>query len=488
MSDIVNRLRDATRAVGETVQQPPSFEPDAAAEIHRRRAPRRAWLVPVAAAASVTIAVAAGVTFARQGHGTSRVAAAGAASAPTYYAETGPNGITIRSADTGDVTARRLPTAGETYSAVQAAQDNRLFYVMSNTKGECGSLLYRFVLDDAGAIDSWSESPLRSREDLAIRGIAVNGDGSRLAVSGYSCTKLRDHRPVVAVADTGTGETRTWTSAKAGVFRDLSMSADGRYVLFGTVPDLAEPGTPSPVTATPTVEPSPGLPEFVTAPPTPVAPMVEPTSEHSELVAPPSKPVDPVPTTVRVDPRTGAVVTPVPVRARAASTICPPPVRALAASALGTAAGDAETCAPARWSVGLLDTAAEGGSLDQARIITLDPSPELGDGAIAGTALSPDGTRVLGVFNSFPAEVTAPRTKTPASTIDVTAYDVSDGRPAEAIYRGEGTVNGDNFDIDGTGRHLLVGLFTEVGEVSDEGYRTLSRDDRAEGRIFGIAW
>ncbi|GAA0411486.1 hypothetical protein GCM10009530_75000 [Microbispora corallina] len=277
MNEIINRLRDATRAVGETMDEVPAFEPDTRTSTRRSRLQARPWLVPVAAAASVTIAVAGGAAIARHGGGKMNVAAAttaGPASAPSFFAQADAHGVTIRSVSDGKVTARVDPPAEGEYVAIQAAQDNRLFYAASQTT-DCRPQLYQLRLRDDGTVDSWGVLSFRPPEGSVVTSLAVNGDGSKIAYSFGPCAS-KDGEASLVVTDTGTGESRTWTTSSAGIV-DLSMSADGRNVLFRRIPRAP---SPPPVDAAPKPA-SPGAPSMP-----PVPPKVESSALPEELVTP----------------------------------------------------------------------------------------------------------------------------------------------------------------------------------------------------------
>ncbi|MEZ0076224.1 hypothetical protein [Planotetraspora sp. GP83] len=289
--DIVNRLRDATHAVGETIDHAPVLRRgESRSRKSESRTWKRSWLVPVAAAASVTVAVAGGAAVAqRGGHAVNLSASstAGPPAAPKFFADARPDKITIRSVSDGSVTNELShPSGGELFSGIQAAQDNRLFYVAAGA-ADCRFRLYQFALDDDGKIKSYGVLPFTPPEGTRVTSLAVNGDGSKLAYGLAPCGP--GHAPGgLVVTDTATGDSRTW-KAKEGIgVRDVSMSADGRYVLFRRGSAFIPASEPA------VVQPSPQLSaeDDVTASVSPLPPY------ESELTltatAPPASPAEPV--------------------------------------------------------------------------------------------------------------------------------------------------------------------------------------------------
>lgn len=227
MNDIISRLRDATRVVGETIDHAPVLEAG-------KSRTRRAWLAPVAAAASVMVAVAGGAVLAKSsGNGINQVAAmsAGPAEAPKFLADARGDGITIRSIDGGAETASLPdPSSRERFVTIQAAQDNRLFYAASATE-DCHPRLYQFTLDDDGKIGSFGVLPFTPPEGTTPTSLAVSGDGSKIAYGIEPCDGKKSTGRLV-VTETATGDSRTWNTTGDFGLRDVSMSADGRYVAW----------------------------------------------------------------------------------------------------------------------------------------------------------------------------------------------------------------------------------------------------------------
>ncbi|MCT9929805.1 hypothetical protein N5079_06175 [Planotetraspora sp. A-T 1434] len=248
--DIVNRLRDATHAVSETIDHAPVPRwGESRGRKGDSRTWKRSWLVPVAAAASVTVAVAGGAAIAqRGGHAVnlSVPSTAGPPAAPKFFADARPDKITIRNVSDGSVTNELShPSGGELFSGVQAAQDNRLFYVAAGT-ADCRFRFYQFTLDDDGKIKSYGVLPFTPPEGTRPTSLAVNGDGSKLAYGLEPCGSATTPGGLV-ITDTATGDSRTWKAKEGAGVRDVSVSADGRYVLFRRGPTLipaSEPAVP----------------------------------------------------------------------------------------------------------------------------------------------------------------------------------------------------------------------------------------------------
>lgn len=196
MSDhLIARLRDATGAVAETVQDVPPLAP---------RPIRRSWLVPVVAALTVA-AVAVGVALAVP---RADVATFTAPDAPDFFTLTqGPHISVRRVSDGQEVAVIGAPAGGERYEHVVAAQDNRTFYAVTAKSG-CSPRFYRFTLSDTG--EPTFPEPLRIDVPQGTRPmeIAVSGDGRRLAYALVGCRDFAGTGKLV-VADTATGESRT---------------------------------------------------------------------------------------------------------------------------------------------------------------------------------------------------------------------------------------------------------------------------------------
>ncbi|GLX01438.1 hypothetical protein [Microtetraspora sp. NBRC 16547] len=521
MNDIINRLRDATQAVGETIDHPPGLS------LGESRT-RRSWLVPVAAAASVTVAVAGGVAVVRGGDGgLGQVAAAGAgpAAVPNFFAEAGDDGITIRSVDGGSETSRvPEPSDRERFVSIQAAQDNRLFYAVS-ASDDCRPRLYRFLLDDAGKVGSFDTLPFAPPAGTRPTSLAVSGDGAKLAYGTAPCGREPGTGSLV-VADTATGDSRTWIAKDGTGATNLSMTADGRFVLFtrdvvGGVAAVAEPAVVEP-SLVPSVEgsavPSSEATLMATGAPSPVPTMTaEPAkpvmSEPTESVAPSPVPSAVPPEVPSVAP--SAVPSDMPTAVPTVAPSLVPTVEAMSwcrfsAESVPAVRGDAALTTEAAkvepgsgpvelkqtiWvcpdspEVRLLDTGAPGDSLDKAATFSLwKPGSEVASGVL-GAKISPDGTRIVAALGAVGVGLDGGKLPPGSGPFGLAAFSAADGGPLGVFYREAGTPGLRLLDIDGTGENMLVTRDGEIGVVDGKGYRTLV--DAGDALVnFGsrIAW
>ncbi|RCG25917.1 hypothetical protein DQ384_30890 [Sphaerisporangium album] len=226
--DIIRRLRDAATAVGDTVGDVPGLRLSAAVE---RPEPRRSksWLVPVVAAASVIAAITAGAVAVRAGTG-SQVAAAGPVAAPKFFLVASTGSLSVRGMDGEQIASVPAPSKDETFWAAQAAADNRRFYV-STTGPDCQGHFYRLTVDESGAAQAFDRLPITPPEGTAAYSLAVSGDGSKLAYAAEPC-RAGARTSSLSVADTASGETRTWKASEGKIIGNVAMSGDGRYVAY----------------------------------------------------------------------------------------------------------------------------------------------------------------------------------------------------------------------------------------------------------------
>ncbi|GIH27113.1 hypothetical protein Aph01nite_54230 [Acrocarpospora phusangensis] len=508
MNEIINRLTDAARATGETIEnvRPLELEPSR---------PRMSWLVPVAAATAVMAAIAGGTVFVAGGGLSS---AAAPASPPKFFVDARPSSaIIVRAVDGGAETDRISdPGDGTRFSLLQAAQDNRLFYAASST-GSCGSSLYRMMLDENGKISQFGTASATPPPGNQIVSLAVSGDGSKLAYALHPCAPGEIGGKLV-VMDTATGESRTWASPEGVGLLSLSMSADGSKVAFqrtmsqvtaASEPSVtAVPGVPEPsitpgslppkviATAAPTPDPRVGNPNFppeVTATVT-VQPVAPPTAIPDPTVTAtvtPSIPVETVPPTSLTDPP----VNPVEIEpARPESSVPVPTATITLVPSPGTPSGNAvpvpmplemSSCRFAVWRAGsaisvcadpplvsVLDTTAPGDNLDQARTVKLPDTFEGLWGGFSGIHLSPDGERLLGLLGSRRVEVVGGTPRRHDGDSGIVAFSAEDGTPQEMLFRSKETAM-QLLDVDGTGDNLLIRKDGEIGTVTDGKYRPL---------------
>ncbi|TQS23362.1 hypothetical protein [Microbispora sp. KK1-11] len=507
--DVIRRLQDAAHAVGETVEAVPPFDPAAAPA--RRRTPGgaargRTWLLPVAAAAAVTVAVAGGAAVARHGGGTMDTAAgttAGPAAQPSFLVQIRSGGMAVRSVADGHVTATVPGPEGERFTQVQATRDNRLFYAVAE-QDACRSRFYRFSLSDSGEVGSIGALPFTPPEGTAVTSFAVNGDGSTLAYGLSSCTPGGKGASLV-VTDTATGDSRTWTSAHASAVEDVSMSDDGRTLVFrragvvwGTSTEaITQPAAPTEASLKPET-----TPEATSGSPAPLESAL-PQGDGGVLPEPRVTPAEPGTAPFPVasaEPETGAAPREQP-EAASAEPSAPPlpkgwtcliPARTVEVPAetpaSGTAPSSGVPATAVAWecsishTVWVLDTGTPGG-LDDVRAITLGESSAPTTGGIHDVTLTPDGGRVLATVGWSKLARVQGVTKLAGAVAEVVAYDVATGRAVQTLYRDEERRPVfERVDVDGTGRLLLVVGPDETGEVTESGYRRLFTDDGGVAR------
>ncbi|WP_433220879.1 hypothetical protein [Microtetraspora malaysiensis] len=486
MNDITDRLRDATRAVGETIDQVPAFSLGAG----RMRSGgagrvRRAWLVPLAAAASVTVAVAGGVAIARGGDGgpgRGIAVSAGLAAGPTFFAETGKNGITVRSVNGGAETSRvSNPSEKERFVGIQAAQDNRLFYAVS-AEDDCRSRLYRLTLDEEGKIGSFGPLPFAPPEGSRPTSLAVSADGGKLAYGLMPCGGGAEKGRLV-VADTATGDSRTWTANGVDV-ADLSMTADGRFVLFARYIRM-ELRSSAPVTdeATPTATEAPSPHPMVSQVGEPVAPVIDaimasPVASEATATAVPS-PATAEPSVVssveapfvvtEVSPGEpgwchlppGATLDEFGMASSPAVSPDEDPVEAHAVVMV----------CPRLSHLRLLDTGAPGDSLEQASGIFLPAQDGERSRGMLGAVISPDGSRIVAAVQNM--EIDGKTGRPVGGSGDLIAYNTADGKATDVVYHDAGEAAIRLLDLDSTGEHMIIARGTEIGAVDAAGYRAL---------------
>ncbi|MBO3751821.1 hypothetical protein J5X84_37615 [Streptosporangiaceae bacterium NEAU-GS5] len=535
----IDRLRDAARAVGETITDVPPLE------LGTRT--KRVWLVPIAAAASVAVAVAAGTMIAKGGNGISQVAAstAGPVAPPKFFASVDRTGIIVQAVSGAATTATvPQPNAQERFTFIQAAQDNRLFYAASDTD-DCHPRFYQFTLDENGQVTGFGVLPFAPAEGFRPLSMAVSGDGRKLAYGAVPCKPEEKTPPNLVVTDTGTGESRSWTSDDHGVPVDLTLTADGSRAAFRLAPLLwkviaaASPApmpaeVPSPIVSkTVTLEPDPAAkatidkleeqkkraaasegPGVKDVPPVDIATGgcahagVAISGEKPGVVFSKEKPNAPVPVPSDIPPgQPSDLPSPLPsdlpatvpsdlpsdLPAAVPSDVLPPLPSGEASayasaepSAAPSGAGEAYTSSVTIAGVGpfwkgcadvsdvrILDTNAAGGALGQAAKVTLPTSYDGVSGGVASVRLSPDGTRLIGSLGTFGVRVVDDKVTYDGSSALV-AFDATDGKPIETLYKDDSKGGLMLIDLDGSGQSALVSRLNEVGVVDASGYHTIT--------------
>src|SRR5262245_3221739 len=502
----IDRLRDAARAVGETIGDVPPLE------LGTRT--KRAWIVPIAAAASVAVAVAAGMTIARGGNGISQVVAstAGPVAPPKFLASVDGNGITVQTVANATTTATvPQPSTQERFTLLQAAQDNRLFYAATDSD-DCHPRFYQFTLDENGQVTGFGVRPFGPAEGTRAVSMAVSGDGRKLAYGAMSC-KPGEAASKLVVTDTETGDSRTWTSKDYGVPADLSLSADGSRAAFRLAPTLwrvAGEASPVPmpsevaspiVTKTVTIAPSatpdetllkleeekkrvmasegPAIKDGIVLPmlakgPCALAGVVV-AGEKTGVVVSKAKPRDPRPLPSDIPPGLPSDL-PSPLPSDLPSNLPsdlppslssgPPSAQASAApSGAGTAYDSSLTISEVKGCEGgsdvrILDTGGAGDSLDGIGKVTLPTASDGVSGGVMGIRLSPDGSRLIGSLGAFSVRIADDKVTYDGSAALV-AFDAADGKPVETLFKDADKGGLVLIDLDGSGQSALVQRMNE---------------------------
>ncbi|GAA2610834.1 hypothetical protein SMC26_24825 [Actinomadura fulvescens] len=263
MTKTEEQLRDALHGIAAAARTP---------EIRMTAArPRRlsAWLVPVTVAAAVLLVMAAGVVGASVFRSPDR--AATPLSGPGRFVVaataqgqgTAGNGVTVRDASTGAITATvPLPKGVSEWNAITATNDETLFYLAGVAPDQPRGRLYRLSLTSAGRVSGLD--PIKGGHSEAhMRYLAASPDGRRIAFPVDALVKSSRVRitpkpnasngkrlspeqgsrgvspsasvygPVqIVVVDVATGRKEVFKSKTTGLLESLSWSADGRRLAY----------------------------------------------------------------------------------------------------------------------------------------------------------------------------------------------------------------------------------------------------------------
>jgi hypothetical protein len=265
MSRTEERLADALHASADRVRDDrlrpfPALEPDARPGA-RHRAAWRAWLVPVAAAASVALIIGLAVAVTRgpqqAGHGPASGSGTTAAPFPKYFAQDTYLGgsvgdvVQVRSTSTGSVVASaRTPTvAGWSLDLdAEGAGPGGTFYLAYMARRDVKSatnqiLIYRLSITSSGVA-----MPLTRLKGGGITvanttwyssgSLAVSPDGSKLALNFVDTDQGgQSAADKIVVIDVPTGAQHAW---RGSLYRpgttfsvpQLSWTADSRSLVF----------------------------------------------------------------------------------------------------------------------------------------------------------------------------------------------------------------------------------------------------------------
>ncbi|MDP9863883.1 MULTISPECIES: hypothetical protein [Streptosporangium] len=511
MNEIVNRLRDAAGAVGETVRDVPAFRPEA-----RRSRRRRPWLVPLVAAAAVTGVIAGGVVAVKGGPGEDVAGSTAAGAAPEYYAVTGGDGITFYRADTGR-TVGSLPgrDPDRRFSLVDSARG--AFYATVKL-GACEALFMRVTLGREGEVLRADTLPIAVPDGMTPTSLAVSADGVKLAYGLQTCEAPASVTGQLGVTDLTTGKSRTFVSRHNSDVTSVSITADGRTVAFQRGPAWSDPDGSVTVTATrapdPVASPTGPVPTATGTEPVYVTPSRIPTgpgaaqpdaqperkpsqTPTAPMTAPPDQPAGPVPTvTVTVTPealppgKKGAVASAAPtepakpwpsetVRPDPSElaepwpsetvTALPVPVPTMPEELPSATSGPVPPGAEP-FEVWVLDTEAAGEDLDSARRVEFKAAPGTPTG-LHGVRISADGRSFVAALTRTVQENTDQSTGG-AGSAAIALFDAGDGRQTDVIYQDD---RGDLRLVDGdaSGEHLVVQRGPELGVISSGHYRAL---------------
>jgi len=255
-----DRLRDAYRAAAETVRpETVTLRPARPLPGHDRGQAgrpkggrsRSRWLVAAAAAAAVIAVVAAvAALLPRAAPGPDAGLSTPDFFVALNYRQHPP--MFVVNATTGARGAPiSLPFPATDLDAV-ATSDGQTFVVAATQPGRCRTTLYRFSLSADGtptAMTAFTTVPGIVQDPWAM---AVSGNGQTVAYYSLVCgqsVRVRAPRAFLAVVHTVTGQVKQWTFenvagsgavnlsgtpyARASGFGSLSISADGRVVVYG---------------------------------------------------------------------------------------------------------------------------------------------------------------------------------------------------------------------------------------------------------------
>jgi hypothetical protein len=258
MTDIEDLVQSTTRALAGTVsgirplpplpQEPSPDEVSRKRGWHARRA--RGWLIPLAAAASVLLIVAASMLAA---HLTSRAGrpgpAAATASAPrpefymtAMYPSKGPNvlQIQVRRTAGGAVTASTtIPAANMGWgNTITAAASDRAFFIghyPCRSTEVAVTTFYRITITDSGRISGISAV---GHVQGMLQYLAVSPDGSQMAYASVpgACGNAKPWERAagaVSILDLSTGVVRTWQySTGQNYVTGLSWAPNARTLVI----------------------------------------------------------------------------------------------------------------------------------------------------------------------------------------------------------------------------------------------------------------
>ncbi|GAB1820051.1 hypothetical protein [Herbidospora sp. RD11066] len=435
MNDLISRLKDATTAAGETISEVP--------ELRLERA-RRGFLVPVAAAVAVGLAIVGTVVMTR-GALDQTVATT---VPPRFMVEARETAaLIVRGVTDGAQLDRVEAGDGWTYNQVQAAPDNRTFYATMNGDRSCSGKIVQFSLDDDGRAGPQTELPVRPPDGNRFSAFTVSGDGTKVIFGSVPCAANAYSAGVVMVADAESGAGQTMSVGPSAGFASITASDDGTKIAY--LP-LSEGNLTVRVSEPAVVVPSP-------------------------TIAPGDLPTD----AVIAEPAPGEVSTVAPVP----DDVVPGTLRTISSCRFYASADIVQVPQGQTWTLDCPD-ASEAYLIDTTRPGAaprrVDLTTEL-DGKrteVFGVRMSADGTRLIAGVGTGTADLGNPRAA-------IMSFDANGGAPAQILYRGRSWLR--LLDVAAGGTQMLVQSELEIGVVTGNAYRKVL-DIPGRVRDGVVAW
>jgi len=227
MSALEDRLRDAYRAIADTVD--PATIPGLAAETEPRatRSGRMSFVMPLAAAAAVTVVVTMSVLLAgaspRFHARPAKTRAAAAVSFPAFALVNLGSSLKVYNTRSGAVVALVTPPAGQKFEDVASGGAARTFLAATGSSGSaCHARFYRFELSATG-----QPSPLRFLRSVPgsqPTAVAAIPGGGGYAYSAVHCATA----PNGLIGVSGRAGNRAWAYDQGDDYTfSLAATADG---------------------------------------------------------------------------------------------------------------------------------------------------------------------------------------------------------------------------------------------------------------------
>jgi hypothetical protein len=270
-----NRLRDAYREAAQTIApqtvrrlNEQTIQISTASSRWERRRSRKV-MIPLAAAASVAIAVVLATVVVpralsasrptsghhRQNHVISAAGSPASRFAIAISSTASNTSLAVHSVPTGAVVAHiRAPHPGMYFASI-ATGDGRTYVAVLWRSGVCRSWLYQFTLNRNGRPSTLVPYALRSIREV-LGPIAISKDNGTFAYLGENCSNRADATSSdLAAMDVATKRTRQWTISSQANVSSLSLTATGNMLAYNialtqlfrsaalVLPTNAPPGT-----------------------------------------------------------------------------------------------------------------------------------------------------------------------------------------------------------------------------------------------------